>query len=151
MEARIALMYINYSNEVDTREILKKCFEYNKIIVLPIFDPNKNNVKMLKVDKLDTDLRLGRRGILEPDPKRCKVVPIASLDIAIVPGIAFDEKGGRLGSGDGFYDRLIPQLPITTRKVALALECQIFPQIPMESHDKYVDIIITDKRIIYKI
>ncbi len=151
MEARIALMYINYSNEVDTREILKKCFEYNKIIVLPIFDPKKNKVKMMKVDKLDTDLRLGGRGILQPDPKRCKVVPIDSLDIAIIPGIAFDEKGGRIGSGDGYYDRMIPKLPITTRKVALALECQIFPQIPMESHDKYVDIIITDKRVIYKI
>lgn len=151
MEARIALMYINYSNEVDTREILKKCFEYNKIIVLPVFDPKTNKAKMLKVDKLDTDLRLGSRGILEPDPQRCKIVPITSLDIAIIPGIAFDEKGGRIGPGDGYYDRMIPKLPITTRKVALALECQIFSQIPMEPHDKYVDIIITDKRVIYKI
>jgi len=106
---------------------------------------------MMKVDKLDTYLRLGGRGILEPDPKRCKIVPIDSLDIAIIPGIAFDEKGGRIGSGDGYYDRMIPKLPITTRKVALSLECQIFPQIPMESHDKYIDIIITDKRVIYKI
>ncbi len=151
LESKIVLMYINDSNEVDTREILKKCFEYNKIIVLPIFDPKQNKVKMLKIDKLDTDLKLGSRGILEPDLQRCKVVPIDSLDIAIIPGTAFDEKGGRIGSGDGYYDRMIPKLPVTTRKVALALECQIFPQIPMESHDKYIDIIITDKRVIYKI
>jgi 5-formyltetrahydrofolate cyclo-ligase len=65
--------------------------------------------------------------------------------------VAVDEKGGRLGAGDGTYDRLIPQLPITTRKVSLALEDQVVPQIPAESHDKHVDIIITDKRIIYKI
>ena len=63
--------------------------------------------------------------------------------IAIIPGVALDEKGGRIGSGEGYYDRFIGNLPITTRKVALSLECQIVQQIPMESHDKYMDIIIT--------
>ena len=53
--------------------------------------------------------------------------------------------------GTGYYDRLVPRLDITTRKVALTFEEQIIPQAPMESHDKHVDIIITDKRIIYKI
>jgi 5-formyltetrahydrofolate cyclo-ligase len=73
------------------------------------------------------------------------------LDIALIPAVALDEKGGRIGSGEGYYDRFIPKLPITTRKVALAFEEQILPQVPMESHDKHVDIIITEKRIIYKI
>jgi 5-formyltetrahydrofolate cyclo-ligase len=105
----------------------------------------------MKIDNVDTDLTLGPRGILEPDFSRCNVVPIECIDIAIIPGIAFDEKGGRIGSGDGYYDRLIPNLSITTRKVALSFEDQIVPQIQMEAQDKYVDIIITDKRIIYKI
>jgi len=108
-------------------------------------------MKLFKVDNPDTDLMPGPRGILEPDSKRCNVVPIECIDIAIIPGVAFDEKGGRIGSGDGYYDRLIPKLSITTRKVALTFENQIIPQIQMESHDKYVDIIITEKRIIYKI
>ena len=73
------------------------------------------------------------------------------IDIAIIPSVAVDEKGGRLGAGDGHYDRLIPQLPITTRKVSLTLEDQVVTQIPAESHDKHVDIIITNKRTIYKI
>jgi 5-formyltetrahydrofolate cyclo-ligase len=88
---------------------------------------------------------------MAPDSSRCKTVPLECIDIAIIPGIAFDEKGGRIGSGDGYYDRLIPKLPITTRKVSLALDSQILPQVPTESHDKFVDIIITEKRIIYKI
>ena len=96
-------------------------------------------------------MRLGERGILEPNPSRCKSIPIDFIDIAVVPGIAFDEKGGRIGSGDGYYDRLIPKLPVTTRKVALSLESQVIQQIPMESNDKHVDIIITEERIIYKI
>ena len=104
-----------------------------------------------KVDQPDAELRPGPRGVFEPDPDRCKMVPIDRIDIAIIPGWAFDEKGGRIGSGRGYYDRLIPQLPITTRKVALTFEEQIIAQVPVESHDKHVDIIITDKRIIYKI
>ena len=151
LEAKIALMYIGRPGEVVTREILKKCFKYNKIVVLPAFDPETAKIKMMKVDSLASDLTTGSRGILEPDPQRCKLVPLECIDIGLIPGTAFDEKGGRVGSGEGFYDRLIPKLPITTRKVALALECQIFSQVPMESHDRHVDIIITEKRVIYKI
>jgi 5-formyltetrahydrofolate cyclo-ligase len=151
LEARIVLLYVADKNEVDTRNILKKTFDYGKIIVLPIFEQDKGAVRLLKVDDPTRDLMEGRRGLLEPNPQRCREVPMECIDIAIIPCIAVDEKGGRLGAGDGYYDRLIPQLPITTRKVALTLEYQIVPQIPTESHDKHVDIIITDKRTIYKI
>ncbi len=151
LEANIVLLYINSTSEVNSREILKRCFDYNKIVILPAFDTTKYEMKLMKVDNLDTDLTLGPRGILEPDSSRCNVAPIECIDIAIIPGVAFDEKGGRIGSGDGYYDRLIPKLSITTRKVALAFESQIIPIVHMESHDRYVDIIITEKRIIYKI
>ena len=70
--------------------------------------------------------------------------------LVIVP-FAFDEKGGRIGAGDGNYDKLIAKLPATTRKIAIAFEEQVVPQIPMPPRHKHVDIIITDKRTIYKI
>jgi 5-formyltetrahydrofolate cyclo-ligase len=151
IEANISLLYMAHDHEVDTKHIIQRCFEYNKMIALPAFNIDKFSMTLLKVDNLEDDLRLGPRGILEPDPNRCKVVPIERIDIAILPGVALDEKGGRVGSGEGYYDRLVPRLPITTRKVALAYECQIVQQVPMESHDKHVDIIITEERIIYKI
>ena len=151
LEASITLLYMNSPYEVPSGNILRRTYDYNKIIVLPAFNPEDFSMNLMKVDDPRNDLLTGLRGVPEPDPKRCKTVPIDCIDIAIIPGIAFDEKGGRIGSGQGYYDRLIPNLPITTRKVALALEEQIVTQIPMESHDKHVDIIITDKRIIYKI
>jgi 5-formyltetrahydrofolate cyclo-ligase len=151
LEANIALLYINSTSEVNTLKIIERCLNHKKIVILPAFNTTKYEMKLMKIDNLDTDLTLGPRNILEPDPNQCNVVPIECIDIAIIPGIAFDEKGGRIGSGDGYYDRLIPKLPITTRKVALTFENQIVPQIQMEAHDRYVDIIITEKRIIYKI
>lgn len=151
LEARIVLFYVGANCEVATQNIIKKGYEYNKIIVIPVFNQANNKFKLLKVDNIDTDMAEGPYGIKEPDPKKCKIVPIECIDIAIIPGIAMDEKGGRIGPGNGLYDRLIPELPVTTRKVGLAVEDQIIPQVPMESHDKYVDIVITEKRVIYKI
>ncbi len=151
VEAKIPLLYLNCGSELVTWGIIKQCFRYNKVVVLPVFGKEKYNVKMLKVDDLDADLKPGQKGIPEPDESRCQTVPIHCIDIALIPSVALDEKGGRIGSGDGHYDRLIPKLPITARKVAIALESQVVQQVPMSSHDKYVDIIITDKRVIYKI
>ena len=151
LEARIVLLYVDSDYEVRTKSILRHAYDIGKIVVLPAFDAERRKVALLKVDSLDKDLQLGARGVLEPNPERCKPVPIQKIDIAIIPGQAFDEKGGRVGSGRGYYDRLIPELPATTRKVALAFEDQILPLVPTESHDRHVDIIITDKRTIYKI
>ena len=151
LESKVVLLYMNGDCEVRTDNIIKRSYHYNKIVVLPAFDPQQFKMKLMKVDNFAQDLKPGARDVLEPDEDRCKIVPMDKVDIAIIPGLAFDEKGGRIGTGKGYYDRLIPRLAITTRKVALTFEEQIVPQIPMESHDKHVDIIITDKRIIYKI
>ncbi|MBW2363761.1 MAG: 5-formyltetrahydrofolate cyclo-ligase [Deltaproteobacteria bacterium] len=141
LESSIALLYMGKEGEVASNSILERCFELKKIVVLPAFNNEQYDMKLMKVDNLKTDLMLGKRGVLEPNINRCKIVPIESIDIAIIPGLAFDEKGGRVGTGEGYYDRFIPKLSNTTRK----------QQVPMDSHDKHVDIIVTDERIIYKI
>jgi len=151
LESKIALLYVNNEHEVLTGNILKRAYIYNKIVVLPVYNTENFEMELKKVDNLEKDLNPGPRNILQPDESRCKVVPIDKIDIAIIPAVALDEKGGRIGSGKGYYDRLIPRLAITTRKVALAFEEQIIPQVPIESHDKHVDIIITENRVIYKI
>ncbi len=151
LESKIALMYVNNANEVQTANILRRAFHYSKIVVLPAYSTENFEMTLKKVDNLKKDLQMGPRNIVQPHDTRCKIVPIEKIDIAIIPAVALDEKGGRIGSGEGYYDRLIPNLAITTRKVALALEAQIIPQVPLESHDKHVDIIITEKRVIYKI
>lgn len=151
LESKIALMYANNENEVQTAKILLRALHSNKIVVLPAYSADNFEMTLKKVDNLKKDLQVGPRNIPQPHVNRCKIVPIEKIDIAIIPAVALDEKGGRIGSGEGYYDRLIPNLAITTRKVALALEAQIIPQVPIESHDKHVDIIITEDRVIYKI
>jgi len=151
LESKIVLFYLSHKSEVDTEPMIHKALAQEKIIALPLIDGEKREIIPLKIDNLDRDTQPGYRGIREPISRRCKQIPVQQVNLAIIPGIAFDERGGRIGYGTGFYDRFIPNLDITTRKVALAFECQIVPQIPMEPHDRYTDIIITEKRIVYKI
>jgi 5-formyltetrahydrofolate cyclo-ligase len=151
LEANIILLYLHGTNEVPSLDIIKRCYDYGKMVIIPDIDREKGVTTLLKIDDPEKDLKEDVFGQLEPVRARCKIVPVECIDIAIIPGLVFDEKGGRLGVGDGAYDRLIPDLPATTRKVSLAFEEQLVTQVPTESHDRYVDIIITDRRIIYKI
>ncbi|MFP4256149.1 MAG: 5-formyltetrahydrofolate cyclo-ligase [Desulfobacterales bacterium] len=151
-EADTVFFYAGSGDKETAKSIAAYCMDNGKDLVVPLFGQQQPaNPGLFKISSLDADTREGPQGALEPDPERCKPMPFKSVDIAVVPGVAFDEKGARLGSGAGRYDRLVPMLPNTARKVALAMEEQIVSSIPMESHDKYVDIIITEKRIIYKI
>jgi 5-formyltetrahydrofolate cyclo-ligase len=151
LEAKIALLFLSKNQEIESSIIIERALEMNKIVVLPLIGKDRPKVSLYKVDSPEKEIVQNAEGGFIPNAECCKKVPIDCIDIAIVPGLAFDEKGGRIGYGDGYYDQLIPRLPITTRKVAVALEEQIVPLVPMESHDKYVDIIITDNRVIYKI
>ncbi|MFH2043534.1 MAG: 5-formyltetrahydrofolate cyclo-ligase [Pseudomonadota bacterium] len=151
VEAKISLLYINTEYEVASKNIINNSIKFNKTVVLPSYNKETHEIVLMKIDNFTKDLKPGENGVLEPDAKRCKIVPIEFIEIAIIPGLAFDEKGGRIGSGDGLYDRLIPKLPSTARKVGLAYESQIMQQVPMESHDKHVDIVITEDRVIYRI
>ncbi|GAB6095786.1 5-formyltetrahydrofolate cyclo-ligase [Desulfatiferula olefinivorans] len=151
MEAKIALLYLRRHCEVDTVSIIKRSLKKGKKIVLPLIDRENNRTTLFKIENLKEDLKAGANGMPEPDPDRCKAVPPEQIDIAIVPGLAFDEKGGRIGIVDNFYDKFIARLPMTTRKVAIAFEEQVINQVPADSRSKYIDIIVTDKRTIYKI
>ena len=83
---------------------------------------------------------------MEPNPAESTPVALSDVDLAIIPGVAFDERGNRLGYGMGYYDRLLSRFKGST--VALAFELQILPSVPREEHDVRVGKIVTEKRVI---
>ena len=92
------------------------------------------------------DLKISSYGILEPKKDKIKNISSDKIDLIIVPGVAFDLKGNRMGHGKGYYDRFLNLVKSTS--IGLAFEFQIIENIPVESHDKPIDMIITEKRII---
>lgn len=151
LEARIALFYITRGEEVSTQNIIKKTLESGKKVALPLVDRENSKTTLFRIDNLKTDLIMNENHELQPDQERCKALAAEDIDIAVIPGLAFDEKGGRIGIEDNFYDKFVAKLPVTTRKIALAYEEMVVPLVPADSRNKHIDIIITDKRTIYKI
>ena len=93
-----------------------------------------------------SDLAVGQFGILEPKPGISQLAARDPIDVALVPGLAFDETGNRLGRGMGYFDRLLPGIGGT--KIALAYDFQILKGIPAEAHDACVDFIVTEIRVV---
>jgi len=151
LESHQVFLYPPGSKEIPTENIIRKAMEIEKSIILPVFTDVKNTFLLYKISHFDKDLVPNAHDMLEPNPERCKKIALDDVDIAIIPGLAFDDKGGRMGFGNNYYSKLITKLPETCRKVALAYEEQIVDQIQMESRKYTVDIIITDTRVIYKI
>lgn len=140
-EAKTILFYASMPEEVATLEVIESYIE-DKRIILP---RTENQHLVLHHLKNIQHLQKGKHQILEPTLD-LDVVDPSTVDLVIVPGLAFDEQKNRLGFGKGYYDRLLPML--NCPKVGLAYECQIVKDVPSEDHDHPLDMIVTEKRII---
>jgi 5-formyltetrahydrofolate cyclo-ligase len=150
-EAQMVSLYISAANEIPTENIIKKTLEIEKGVVLPVLTDSKNVIRLYKINNYSKDLIKNSRGVIKPAINKCKEISMDDINVALIPGLVFDDKGSRIGRGDKFFTKLINRLPETCRKISIAYEEQIVDQIQMESRKTSVDIIITDKRVIYKI
>lgn len=142
-KAKNVLVYVSHKNEIDTAELIKS-FIAKKNIVVPKTHLKFNVLSLHQIDSV-LDLVKGRYNLLEPHPNTTIVKP-ADIDLAIIPGIAFDKKGYRIGYGKGYYDRLSRHLECP--KISLAYSFQIVDNVPAQAHDIPVDIIITENETI---
>jgi 5-formyltetrahydrofolate cyclo-ligase len=145
-EAKTILFYVSYNNEVFTHEMIKESLEIKKQVVVPKTVINKRTILCSSLTKWD-DLLAGAYNILEPRQECLNEVSPESIDLIIIPGIAFDCQGSRIGYGMGYYDRLLEK-KMNTHRLGLAFEFQIVENIPTESHDVKVEKIVTEERII---
>jgi len=145
-DAKTILFYVSYDNEVYTHEMIKKCLEIKKQVVVPKTDMNNHTMLCSSLVKWG-DLVAGAYHILEPRQECLKEVLPESIDLIVIPGIAFDCQGNRIGHGMGYYDRLLKK-KINAHRLGLAFEFQIVEKISAEKHDVKVNKIVTEKRII---
>ncbi|MFC1809927.1 5-formyltetrahydrofolate cyclo-ligase [Patescibacteria group bacterium] len=142
-QARTILIYVSHKNEVDTNHLILMYIN-EKHIIVPKTNPKNHTLTLHKINSLD-DLEEKNYGILEPKPKTKKIKP-DQIDLAIIPGIAFDKKGHRIGFGKAYYDRLNKNLKCP--KLGLAYGFQIIDNIPAQSHDIPLDLILTEEKTI---
>lgn len=136
--------YIPFGDEPDIRLILSTAVRDGKKVGVPkTFTDRKVMVPYLFTGW--NELVPGVYGILEPDPERAEMADPAKIDLIVMPGVAFDKQGGRLGYGGGYYDRFLAELPKRPHMIAPCFSEQVIDQIPMENHDFRVDGLVTDQ------
>jgi 5-formyltetrahydrofolate cyclo-ligase len=150
VSAKTIFAYLGDATELDTYGLLESTCHAGKRVALPRVECASKALRVLEVQNLAQDLEVGALGLLEPRAALPEI-SISALDLVLVPGRAFSEQGLRLGRGGGYYDRFLEKLEQQKARattVALALEAQIFSDIPSAEHDRRVQWIVTEARVI---
>lgn len=151
--ANTVMWYIDCRSETRTRHELPKAVESSKRIVVPYCTVDENGDNKLGLWLLESmdELVIGKWSILEPPKDRWgepgKEVEPEELDLVMVPGTGFDRNGGRMGNGQGYYDRLLERARPDAPLVAICYESQLFDEIIVGPHDIYMDKVITEAAI----
>lgn len=147
-KAGTIMFYVDVRDEVRTRQALPEALASGKRIVVPYCLDGE--LELFWLENMD-ELELGMYRILEPkvelrDVAAKRLTP-TDLDLVMVPGVAFDRNGGRTGHGKGYYDKLLQHARKDAPLVALSFECQLFEEIPAESHDIFMDKVVTEDSV----
>ena len=143
--ARTVLLYMPVHNEIDVRPLLDDLFARGARALLPRCRPGEPGIMDLACPLHPEHLVPGAYGILEPDPVACPSEHDACADLIVVPGLAFDRRGYRLGFGGGYYDRLLSrQTGQTALTVGAAYAFQVLEALPTEPWDRRVRAICTE-------
>lgn len=135
--------YVSMAEEVDTHAIIDRTIQSGRTVFAPRVIENFS-LAWVRIDSIDA-LHPGTFGVLEPKgPDEYEMA--ADNAIALVPGVAFDRMGYRLGWGKGYYDRFLSAF--NGRTIGLAFDCQIYDAVPIEAHDQPVELVVTESEII---
>ena len=145
--ARTVLLSLAFRSEWETRPLFRAAWTLGKTVAAPRVDRATRMLELLAVTDLERDVARGYLGIDEP-VAHCERVESTAVDWVLVPGVAFDLSGHRIGYGGGYYDRLLPALRPDARRIAGAFELQIVERIPAAPHDVQVVAIVTEARTI---
>jgi len=151
-QAETVMWYIHCRSEVRTQSALLGELDAGKRIVIPYCTKDEQGHNKLGLWWLEdfAELVPGMWGILEPPKQRWgelgKEVAPEQLDCVMVPGVAFDRNGGRLGNGAGYYDRLLKSIRADAVLIGVCFESQLVEQVAMDAHDVAMDIVMTEKK-----
>ncbi len=145
--AKSVLSYMSFGAELNTHGFFETVLRDGKIVVLPRIDKASKSLK-LHVVKGPGDLVEGVWGIREPHPDT-RTVAIADIDMVLMPGLAFDRKGNRLGYGAGYYDRLMAAATAKPVRVVAAFDCQVVDAVPVGPSDQPFHILVTESQLLH--
>lgn len=149
VKSKTVFTYVSINKEVKTIGLINFCIEAGKSIAIPVTYKDNSGIIRMKPAQIDnTDFKKGYMSLKIPQNDNFKELSPERIDLVIVPGVAFDERGYRIGYGSGCYDRFLVKTNSKCIKIGLAYDFQVVKEIDEENHDIPMDYIITEKRMI---
>jgi len=145
--ASAVMVYLSIVHEVDLSALILRAWQQGKTVAAPKIDWSDRRLVAVEIHSLD-DAGYERSGSGLRNPHDGEPVPPGEIGMVLVPGLAFDAAGGRLGRGGGFYDRFLTSAELGGPAFGVAFEEQLVEAVPMEPHDRYMDGVVTDERCI---
>jgi 5-formyltetrahydrofolate cyclo-ligase len=146
----ILFIYVDFRSEVETHFLIAELLRQGKKVVVPVTLVKEKRLLPVAIRDMKKDLVPGYCSIPEPriELRKNQIIAAGEIETIILPGSVFDEQGGRLGYGGGYYDRFMAYEAPFARRVGLAFELQVVDQLTLQAHDEMLDRIVTEKRII---
>lgn len=145
--ARTVLFYASTPEEVNIMPLLEEVLrEEKKRAALPYFNAGERRMIPLAIDSL-RDLEAGPYGVYRPRYRAERILSLSEIDCVLVPGLAFDRRGARLGKGKGYYDAFLSSLTCNTFKIGVGFSFQLLSKIPVEAHDAVLDAVVSAENI----
>ena len=141
--AKSLVVYVSFGNEIETHDLIRQLLVEGRHVSVPLFQAGKYFAA--EIQDFDRDLVAGKLNILEP--KLLRHVPVTRPDAWLVPGLAFDRNGNRLGRGKGYFDALLQHAP--GMKIALTQDFQLLDKVSTEPHDVRMDFIVTENQVVH--
>lgn len=142
------LIFLSLPGEVQTEEIIRISLASGKKVYVPLVDAKRKRLEISELPGLDIEFEAKRFGIREPGPDYINIQLPAVLDFVLVPGLAFDRKGGRIGFGAGYYDRFLKEVSDRVVRVGVAFNFQVLESVPQTELDVPVQNILTESETI---
>jgi 5-formyltetrahydrofolate cyclo-ligase len=145
-KSKTIFCFLSTSFEVQTERIILESLRLGKQVLVPLLDPGGENLKASRIPSMDIDFVIGEYGVRQPAPKFRNIVPFSNIDFVVVPGLAFDSFGNRIGYGGGFYDKFFKKITGNVSRVAVGYDFQLFNLVPHSDLDEPVHFLITETK-----
>ena len=145
--ASTVMMFLSLPHEVDTSEAILNAWQLGKTVAVPKVSWQQRHMIAVQISSLETGISTEASGLQNP----IAGVPVAfeEIDLVVTPGLGFDKKGNRLGRGGSYYDRFFANTELKASRCGFGFTEQLVEKVPVAEHDEPVDIVVTEKEIIY--
>ena len=148
--AAVVMLYMPLAREVDLTPLAIRCFQSGKTVCVPKVDWKRQDMAPVEVTSFDDHvMEIDDHGLRSPRESR-PILPDL-INLVVVPGLAFDVSGNRLGRGGGYYDRFLRRLRRSATRIGLAFDLQVIDQVPADDRDMSVDAVVTERRVIWSV